>query len=139
MGGLGLGVRVVLTEGNHDQRAGLERYGFAMEVVPFFEIDGVYVTHDPDDIPEGMVGIAGHLHPGVSLAESVRKNVRVPVFYLRDGRGLVLPSFSEFTGLQIVEPVGGERVFVVLRDGCGGGAGLFLRVGAEDSRFGFWG
>lgn len=112
----GLSVRVVLTEGNHDQMAGLSGYGLPMEVVPFIEIDGVHITHDPDDIPLDVVGIAGHLHPGISLPESPRRSIRVPIFHLRDGRQLVLPALSQFTGLNIAKPKKRDRAFIPLRE-----------------------
>lgn len=109
-------VPVILTEGNHDRMAGLSRYGLPLEIVPFLEVDGVHITHDPEEIPDGMVGIAGHLHPGVRLPESPRRSIRVPFFYLRGGRELVLPAFSRFTGLNIEKPKKGDRVFVPSRD-----------------------
>lgn len=112
----GIGVPIILTEGNHDRMARLSRYALPMEVVPFYETDGLYITHDPDEIPRKMAGIAGHLHPGICLPESPRRSIRVPCFYLRDGRQLVLPAFSRFTGLDIVRPGKEARVFVALRD-----------------------
>ncbi|MDP4624850.1 MAG: ligase-associated DNA damage response endonuclease PdeM [Akkermansiaceae bacterium] len=112
----GIVVPIILTEGNHDRMARLSRYELPIEVVPFSEIDGLHITHDPDEIPDGMVGIAGHLHPGIRLPESPRRSIRLPFFYLRNGRELVLPAFSRFTGLNIAKPKRGDRVFVPSRE-----------------------
>lgn len=109
-------IPIILTEGNHDQMAGLARHALPLEIVPFLEIDGLHITHDPGCLPAGAAGVAGHLHPGIRLPESPRRSMRVPFFHLRGGRELVLPAFSKFTGLNIIQASGQDRGFVPLRE-----------------------
>ena len=55
---------------------------------------------------------SGHIHPGVRLSGMGRQSLRLPCFYF--GRNAaILPAFSEFTGLAILEPDAGSRVFVI--------------------------
>lgn len=103
---------VILTEGNHDHMAGLSDYKLPIEIVPFLDIDGLRITHDPDDLSKGMPGIAGHLHPGIRVPESSRRSVRVPFFCLRNFHHLILPAFSRFTGLNLIELKPDDRIFV---------------------------
>lgn len=102
---------VILTEGNHDRRAWFSRHRFPIEVTPCLKVDGLIVTHEPDDLPVGAYGIAGHLHPGVRIKESSRQSLRVAGFFLRDSEHLILPAFSEFTGIHPLKIVGKDRFF----------------------------
>ncbi len=105
-------IPVTLTEGNHDRMARLHKHPLAIETVPSMEIDGIRVTHDPDELPADQPGIAGHLHPGISLPESPRRNIRTPFFFLRHPHHLVLPAFSLFTGLNIMKPGREDGIFI---------------------------
>lgn len=103
--------RLVL--GNHDRHA-RERLGalaLTLEVAPF-TVDGLEYRHAPPD-PSGaseVPWLAGHLHPGV-LLQSRSDRLRVPVFWQRGARGVVLPAFGAFTGSHDVEAVAGDRLF----------------------------
>lgn len=105
------GIKVTLTEGNHDSRAHMERCKFALEVVPECERDGLIITHDPADLPADAPGIAGHLHPGIKIKETGRSSIRMGGYFLNQSRHLVLPAFSEFTGLQILKMTETDRFF----------------------------
>lgn len=107
---------VILTEGNHDSRSSPSRLRLPLEIFPQWISDELVITHDPDDLPPDRAGIAGHLHPGLRLSESRRSSLRVPGFHLRKGRHLVLPAFSEFTGLQLIKPTAAGRFFTPLGD-----------------------
>jgi DNA ligase-associated metallophosphoesterase len=89
---------VILTEGNHDRRSWFSRYRFPIDVTPQLKLDGLIVTHDPDDLPVSEYGIAGHLHPGIRIKESARQSLRITGFMVRDSKHLILPAFSQFTG-----------------------------------------
>ena len=91
---------VILTEGNHDRRSWFADHHFPIEVHLDLEIDELIITHDPADLPTDKAGIAGHLHPGVRIRESRRQSLRVPGFFVKNAHHLVLPAFSEFTGIQ---------------------------------------
>lgn len=107
---------VILTEGNHDARAFPKRLGWPLEIAARWSVDGLCITHDPADLPDDEPGIAGHLHPGLRLAESRRSSFRLPGFLLRESRHLVLPAFSEFTGLQLITPAPDDRFFTPVKN-----------------------
>ncbi len=111
-----IAIPIVLTEGNHDRMARLFEHHLPIETVPSIEIDGLRITHDPDELPANQPGIAGHLHPGIRLPESPRRSIRTAFFHLRHPHHLVLPAFSRFTGLNIAKLDKRDRVFIPLRD-----------------------
>jgi len=107
---------VILTEGNHDRRSWFERHKFPIEVTPELEEGDLIITHDPADLPNGQPGIAGHLHPGVRVKESPRQSIRVAGFFLRDAKHLILPAFSEFTGIHPLKVSGEDQFFAEIND-----------------------
>lgn len=111
----GITIPITLTEGNHDRTARLFEHTLPIETVPSFEVDGIRITHDPDEIPADQPGIAGHLHPGLCLPNGPRRSLRTPFFFLRYPHHLVLPAFSKFTGLNIMKPSERDSIFVPLR------------------------
>ena len=52
---------------------------------------------------------------GVRLGGPGRQHERLPCFWFSRSVG-VLPAFGDFTGLSDVEPLTGDRVFVIARD-----------------------
>ncbi len=56
--------------------------------------------------------IGGHVHPGVKLVSSGRQSLRMPCFYFGKHEAL-LPAFGTFTGLGLIKPAPGSRVFVI--------------------------
>lgn len=99
-----------LIKGNHDRlSAALEKklcLNFKSEILT---IDGFTFIHDFDKtLPEFQ--ITGHIHPGVVLNSSV-KNIRLPCFVQTD-KQLLLPAFSEFTGLDTKNIPKGGKFFV---------------------------
>lgn len=103
--------RLVL--GNHDRHAHerLSQLDLTLEVAPHM-VDGLAYLHSPaqasgsSDLP----WLAGHLHPGV-LLQTRSDRLRVPVFWQRGVRGVVLPAFGAFTGCYEVEVSGDDRLF----------------------------
>jgi len=87
-----------LIEGNHDRiTESLEQklcLNFRAELL---QIDDFIFIHDFDKTHSGFQ-ITGHIHPGVILNSSV-KNFRLPCF-VQTSKQLLLPAFSEFTGLD---------------------------------------
>lgn len=104
-------LEIVLVAGNHDERAGLPPDDLRISVVREPCIEGPFAwLHHPREV-EGSFALAGHVHPGVELFPARGRKLRAPIFWLRE-RILVLPSFGSFTGLGIVEPRAGDRVFL---------------------------
>ncbi len=109
-------IPIILTEGNHDRMARLFDHDLGIEIIPSIDIDGLRITHDPDELPADIPGIAGHLHPGLRIPESSRRSVRSPIFCLRHLQHLVLPAFSRFTGLNLIDRKPGDRIFVPVNE-----------------------
>lgn len=87
-----------LVEGNHDRISEtLEQklcLGFKASLL---EIGGFSFIHDFDKTKSDFQ-ITGHIHPGIILNSAV-KSIRLPCFAISDNQ-LLLPAFSEFTGLD---------------------------------------
>jgi DNA ligase-associated metallophosphoesterase len=104
-----------LVRGNHDRRAGRPPgpFGFdqvAMELVR----DPFRFTHAPSANGPGY-GMAGHLHPAVTLSGAGRQKETLPCFWFGE-QGAVLPAFGSFTGTRAVRPSAGDRLYVIVDD-----------------------
>lgn len=108
-------LEVVLIRGNHDRRAGdpPASLGIACVDPPLIEEPFAF-THHPASIADRHV-LSGHVHPGVRLSGRGRQSERLPCFWVR-GTGTVLPAFGEFTGLGMIDPMPGDRVFATTGD-----------------------
>jgi DNA ligase-associated metallophosphoesterase len=68
--------------------------------------------HQPQDSGDGY-GLAGHVHPGITLVGRGLQRETLPCF-LVGSRGALIPAFGSFTSLGAVEPGLGDRAFVVV-------------------------
>lgn len=111
-----LSIPATLTEGNHDRKPLLSELSLPLEILPFIDIEGIRITHDPGDLHDDTAGIAGHLHPGAKVVESPRRSLRVPAFYLKHPHHLVLPAFSRFTGMHMIRPDPKDKFYIPLAE-----------------------
>jgi DNA ligase-associated metallophosphoesterase len=103
---------IVLVRGNHDRDAGLSPSNLEITEHDGPLVEGPFCfRHDPGSSEDGYV-VCGHLHPGVVLRGNGGQRERLACFHANLSR-LVLPAFSEFTGLHILHPEPGDRVAVV--------------------------
>lgn len=105
-------LEIRLIRGNHDRHAGDPPEDLGVECVdsPAF-LPPFVLRHKPRVSTEGYT-LAGHVHPGTVLAGPGLLRERLPCFVV--GRRMaVLPAFGGFTGMGMVAPEAGERVFVV--------------------------
>ncbi len=74
-------------------------------------------VHDllPEDLDGAHYCISGHIHPGIRLAGPGRQSLRFPCFYF-SSHFAILPAFSRFTGIALIEPKQGENVFAIVED-----------------------
>jgi len=108
-------IDVVLVRGNHDKRAGDPPRELDIRCVEGALIEAPFVfTHKPARSDEGYV-LCGHVHPGVRLTGTAHQSRRLPCFWFANETA-VLPAFGEFTGLALVDPAPGDRVWVVAGD-----------------------
>ncbi len=106
----------ILTEGNHDSRAWISRRKLPFQILPQLIIDDLLITHDPADLPAAQAGIAGHLHPGVRIKDTRRSSLRTPGFFLKANHHLILPAFSEFTGIHPMTLGPDDQFFAEVRE-----------------------
>jgi DNA ligase-associated metallophosphoesterase len=80
-------------------------------------IDGFCFVHDlqPHQVREDQYYISGHIHPGIRLAGMGKQALRFPCFYFTS-QFAVLPAFSRFTGMSLIEPKKGENVFAIVEN-----------------------
>lgn len=105
----------ILVKGNHDilQK---EWYGNAsISVIDQFQSHSFLFIHDSAGIdrPEDLFVFSGHLHPGCIIRGGGKQSLRFPCFYFTDQQG-ILPAFSHFSGLTLVQPKKSDHVFAIV-------------------------
>lgn len=58
---------------------------------------------------------SGHIHPGIVINGLGKQSLRFPCFYFTK-EYCVLPAFSHFTGVYIIDPKPGEEVFAIVNN-----------------------
>lgn len=103
----------ILVKGNHDvlrerhyERSNLKLYPYALKMPPFL------LTHEPDEVFEDLYTLCGHIHPGIRLTGQAKQSLRLPCFFMGSRIG-ILPAFGVFTGLHVLHPEEGDRVFLI--------------------------
>ena len=87
-----------LSEGNHDRISkALESKLCLNFKSKSLEINNFLFVHDFEK-KHPQLQVTGHIHPGFVIDSAVKK-IRLPCFVLTD-KQLLLPAFSEFTGLD---------------------------------------
>ncbi len=107
-------VEMVLVRGNHDRHAGdpPAQWGIRAVGEPW-RIGPWALCHHPQEV-SGAYALCGHIHPGVRVGRGA-DSLRLPCFHFGAHLG-VLPAFGEFTGLHLVQPQSGDRLFAVAQD-----------------------
>jgi DNA ligase-associated metallophosphoesterase len=108
-------VQMFLITGNHDRNAGQPPHQFRFEKIAARRTVAPFVfTHQPTADHSGY-GIAGHLHPAVTIRGKGRQKETLPCFCIGDRQAL-LPAFGGFTGTQVIRPSAEDRVYVIAGD-----------------------
>lgn len=94
-------LEIVLTLGNHDRDLDIPWSKLGIHAVEQWHSRPYLGLHNVKDVlnvaeTNGSVVLAGHVHPVVTLGNSVDQ-VRVPCFWVM-GRNVVLPAFGPFKG-----------------------------------------
>ncbi|MBA2746203.1 MAG: ligase-associated DNA damage response endonuclease PdeM [Flavisolibacter sp.] len=110
------GLRIILVKGNHDilkanwyENAGIEL------VAERLKLNSFVFSHENCHVNEDEYSFCGHVHPGIMLQGTGKQSLRFPCFYFSK-QYCILPAFSKFTGLAIIEPKQGEHVYAVVED-----------------------
>lgn len=103
-----------LVKGNHDV---LTPKSYEQSVLRIHKdplmLSNFALSHEPMEVvPDGLLNICGHIHPGIRLLGKARQSVRIPCFLLSDSR-LLLPAFGNFTGLALVKPKSKDKVWAI--------------------------
>jgi metallophosphoesterase superfamily enzyme len=106
-------VEILLVRGNHDRHSGDPPNDLRINCVnaPAFVPPFVF-RHEPAERGDGY-GLAGHVHPGLTLMGRGLQRETLPCFVIGQ-TGAVIPAFGSFTGFGNVEPGPGDRAFVVV-------------------------
>ena len=109
-------LHIRLVRGNHDilkdawyKEAGIEVIEKELLLHPFLFV------HDKCEEREDVYTFCGHIHPGIYLSGLGRQGVRLPCFYFAKDR-CILPAFSRFTGMALIEPAKNENVFAIVEN-----------------------
>ena len=106
---------ILLVRGNHDRHAGDPPSDLHINCVnaPAYVPPFVF-RHEPAD-STGAYGLAGHIHPGLTLVGRGLQRETLPCF-LVGKTAAVIPAFGSFTGFGVVEPGPEDRAFVIAGD-----------------------
>ena len=108
---------ILLVRGNHDILSIKDYEALGIQTYAHCFSEGVFdFIHDPKDVPgsnQGRHRICGHLHPGIRLSGLGKQSLRLSCFHSMP-EITVLPAFSKFTGLALIEPQKGDSVYAIL-------------------------
>lgn len=106
-------LKVVLVKGNHDdlKNEDYEALDITVHQKELLIYPFRFIHDKPKEFDE-YYNISGHIHPGVLLYGKARQRLKFPCFYF-GSHCAVLPAFSVFTGLKLMEPQKGDRFFAI--------------------------
>ncbi|MDC8103920.1 MULTISPECIES: ligase-associated DNA damage response endonuclease PdeM [Chryseobacterium] len=103
-------LKFYLVEGNHDRISKVLDEKLCLDFkADVLELGDILFIHDFDN-SNPKFQITGHIHPGFVISSPV-KNIRLPCFVKTSGQ-LLLPAYSEFTGLDTKNLPKGGKFFV---------------------------
>ena len=109
-------IKIILVKGNHDilkdawyKQANIEVIEKELLIHPFL------FTHDNCMRKKDVYSFCGHVHPGIYLHGLGKQGIRLPCFYFAKEH-CILPAFSRFTGMALIEPQRNEIVFAIVED-----------------------
>jgi DNA ligase-associated metallophosphoesterase len=113
-------LHIQLIKGNHDILS--EKWYSSMNIFTHKEILKIKkfcFQHDMGKCEQSLVAsdylFSGHIHPGIQISGVGRQVLKFPCFYFTD-EFCILPAFSKFTGVALIEPKQGEVVFAIVNN-----------------------
>jgi len=89
----------LLVPGNHDRHMDIDYAELDITVTPeTYECGGFHFIHEMRNTHADRFTISGHVHPGYRISGKAKQSLSLPCF-IRSGHHLILPAFSQFTGL----------------------------------------
>jgi len=109
-------LNIQLVKGNHD---GLKPIDYQNLNITLFEKellnDPFRFIHDQPKEADHYYSLTGHIHPGITIFGKARQRLRFPCFYFGKSYA-ILPAFSLFTGISMLKPQAGDRIFAITPD-----------------------
>jgi DNA ligase-associated metallophosphoesterase len=105
-------VEILLVRSNHDRHSGDPPNDLRVNAPAF--VPPFVFRHEPVSSTDAY-GLAGHVHPGLTLVGRGLQRETLPCFIVGKNAAL-LPAFGSFTTLGVVEPGPGDRAFVIASD-----------------------
>ena len=91
-------VEFILIKGNHDRIADHKILDLGFKsTCNYLYVEGITFVHEPD--ASRKFQISGHIHPGVTVKLPTNKHLRLPTYVVSE-QMIILPAFSQFTGLD---------------------------------------
>lgn len=92
-----------LIKGNHDRLSNRFYEDIKISIHPKFkDLEPFRFVHDASHCAVDSFCISGHTHPGAIIKGRGRQIIKLPCFEVDDSL-LILPAFSEFTGLNTIK------------------------------------
>ena len=109
-------LKIVLVRGNHDilKKRWYEETGIDL-IEKELRIQSFLFTHDKCEDYDEVYTFCGHIHPGIYLQGLGKQSLRFPCFYFGKNH-CILPAFSRFTGMALIEPEENDHVFAVVEN-----------------------
>lgn len=113
-------VDFVLVKGNHDilNRSFYEKAAIEVKLNCWQYNTNFHFVHDMGDVKnpdKDHFYFSGHIHPGVRIDGIAKQKIMLPCFY-QTKNYLVLPAFSEFTGLFNIQPRKNDYIFAIVEN-----------------------
>ncbi|MFL5741023.1 MAG: ligase-associated DNA damage response endonuclease PdeM [Flavisolibacter sp.] len=109
-------LKILLVKGNHDILKDSWYRETEIEVIEKeLVLNSFLFTHEKCEVHPGLYSFCGHVHPGISIHGLGRQSLRFPCFYFEEDH-CILPAFSRFTGMALVEPGQGGEAFAIVED-----------------------
>lgn len=103
---------IILVKGNHDILHESWYKEAHIEVVNDLTINDFYFTHEYTQPNGAIYTFSGHIHPGIIIKGLGKQALKFPCFYFTPHYA-VLPAFSRFTGLALMDPKRAEQVYAI--------------------------
>ena len=107
----------LLIKGNHDILSSNWYQEASIEVRNEYKIHQFIFIHDPNEsvttTEDGSFIFSGHLHPGIIVRGLGKQSLRFPCFYFTEKQA-ILPAFSHFSGLALIEPKKKDQVYAIV-------------------------
>lgn len=112
-------MKMLLTQGNHDILPTDHYSDLDIELITDFLAEGpFFFSHKPatGKVPPDVTIICGHVHPAVEIKGEAKQPLRLPCFYFGASH-LILPAFSEFSGMATINPNNVDAIYALTEKG----------------------